>query len=201
MPTLPAGCEVLSPAGAEPAARQPAGRGERLPAQGERQRSAEATEVLVASAAGILDFEEFIDSVAFLSNDERNRLKLAGGEIFDNLIRHAPPLEGGSVVLRCARRPGARPVLAFYFRSPVFADFAACSSCGRTEEGTAPDMEAVGPGGPGGQSRTEAEDEMAPFFDPLIGRWRGIGLRMCRNLSASLLLRSGPRMDRIYIAL
>jgi hypothetical protein len=198
MPTLPAGCEVLSPAGAEPAARQSAGRGERLPAQGERQRSAEATEVLVASAAGILDFEEFIDSVAFLSNDERNRLKLAGGEIFDNLIRHAPPLEGGSVVLRCSRRPGAGVLLAFHFRSPVFADFAACSSCGRTEDPAAPDAEAAIPGG---LARPDAEDEMAPFFDPLIGRWRGIGLRMCRNLSRSLLLRSGPRMDRIYIAL
>ena len=198
MPTLPAGCEVLPPAGAEPAARQPAGRGGRLPAQGERRRQAEATEVLVASAAGILDFEEFIDSVSFLSQDERNRLKLAGGEIFDNLIRHAPPLEGGSVVLRCARRPGTGPLLAFYFRSPVFADFAACSSCGRTEDGTAAGTQAAAHGE---QPRTDAEDEMAPFFDPLIGRWRGIGLRMCRNLSASLLLRSGPRMDRIYIAL
>jgi len=196
MPTLPAGCEVLSPAGIEPADRRPAGRGGELPAQGERRRPAEATEVLVASAAGILDFEEFIDSVAFLSHDERNRLKLAGGEIFDNLVRHAPPLEGGSVVLRCARRHGARPVLAFYFRSPVFADFAACSSCGRTEGWTAAEA-----AGTGDRPRAEAEDEMAPFFDPLIGRWRGIGLRMCRNLSRSLLLRSGPRMDRIYIAL
>lgn len=198
MPTLPAGCEVLSPAGAGPAARQPAGREGRLPAQGERRRQAEATEALVASAAGILDFEEFIDSVAFLSQDERNRLKLAGGEIFDNLIRHAPPLEGGSVVLRCARRPGARPILAFYFRSPAFADFAACSSCGRTEDLATPDAEAAGSDS---LPKAEAEDEMAPFFDPLIGRWRGIGLRMCRNLSSSLLLRSGPRMDRIYIAL
>ena len=185
MPTLPAGCEVPSLAGAEPAVRRPASGEERLPAQGERRRSAEATEALVASAAGILDFEGFIDSVAFLSHDERNRLKLAGGEIFDNLIRHAPPLEGGSVVVRCSKRPGTRPLLAFYFRSPVFADFAACSSCGRTEDRTTPD----------------AEDEMAPFFDPLIGRWRGIGLRMCRNLSRSLLLRSGSRMDRIYITL
>lgn len=198
MAILPAACDVLPPAGPESAMRPSLGHAGRLPVREERRRSAEASDVLVASAAGILDFEEFIDSAAFLSHDERNRLKLAGGEIFDNLIRHAPPLEGGSVAVRCARRPGARPVLAFYFRSPAFADFAASSSCGRTEDGGAPEAEAAGPGD---LAKTEDEDEMAPFFDPLIGRWRGIGLRMCRNLSRSLLLRSGSRMDRIYIAL
>ena len=157
----------------------------------ERLRPAEATDTLIASAAGILDFEEFIDSLPFLSVAERNRLKLSGGEIFDNLIRHAEPLEGGTIIVRCARRPTGL-VLAFYFRSPAFASFAACSSCGKAE----PDLLLAG-----SSASSTGDDEMAPFFDPLIGRWRGIGLRMCRNLSTSLVLRAGPRMDRIYIAL
>lgn len=192
MATVPVGCEALPAqcaASAPEGTSRPAGAA-RPAAPGRRLRAAEATETLIASAAGILDFEEFVDSLAFLSRDERNRFMLAGGEIFDNLIRHAEPLAAGSITVRCARRPHGGLMLAFYFKSPAFADFAACSSCGRTEERSAQAAEADGP-----------EDEMAPFFDPLIGRWRGIGLRMCRNLSTSLLLRSGSQMDRIFIKL
>jgi hypothetical protein len=126
-------------------------------------------------ACGISDFEQFVDGIGFLATDERNRMKLAGGEIFDNLVRHALPLQDATTIVRAARRPSGL-FLAFYFKSASFASYAAGSSC------------------------VKSEDDELPFFDPLIGRWRGIGLRMCRNLSASLVLRAGSRIDRIYIA-
>jgi hypothetical protein len=181
MPSQAAGCDAPSVT-----VRDPSGRSL------ERRRASEATETLVASAAGIFDFEAFIESVPFLSPDERNRFKLAGGEIFDNLIRHAEPLAEGEVIVRCARRADGL-ILAFYFKSPTFGPFAACSSCGRAEPDAALGLDP--------SSLPDSDAEMAPFFDPLIGRWRGIGIRMCKNLSSSLLLRAGPRLDRIFIAL
>lgn len=154
-----------------------------------RIRAGEATRILIAHASGIGDFEDFIDGLSFASREEAMRMKLAGSEIFDNLVRHAAPLEQGSMVVRASRR-GERLYLAFYFKSLSFAAFAATSACGRTEEGTKVR---------GGSACLDQEEESAPFFDPLIGRWRGIGLHMCSFLSSSLLLRSGSCLDRIFI--
>ncbi|MGO8696072.1 MAG: hypothetical protein ACLQMF_20600 [Rectinemataceae bacterium] len=94
--------------------------------RGARGRS-EATLVLRAAPASVLDFEDFVEALGFLGRRERNRLKLAGDEILDNLVRHSAPLEGGGIIVRAARRKD-RIVLNFFFRSPGFATFAA--SCG-----------------------------------------------------------------------
>lgn len=153
-----------------------------------RRRKQESTAILPATAAGIFDFEAFVEALPFLSANEKNKLKLAGGEIFDNLIRHAAPLEGEVAIIRAARR-GARLYLAFYFKSHAFAPYAASSSCGKTEPASLL----------GFDSTAELEYEDAPFFDPLIGRWRGIGIHMCKNLTLSLSLRAGSRLDRIYL--
>lgn len=72
--------------------------------------------------ASVLAYEEFIDGLGFLSSRERNRLKLAGEEILDNLLRHSAPLEGGVIAIRAALRPDG-PALSFYFRSAGFAVF------------------------------------------------------------------------------
>lgn len=95
-----------------------------------RARAAEATVVLPAERAGILVFEDFVDELDFLEPEEARRLRLAGGEIFDNLVRHAAPLEGGAATLRAARR-GGRAQLFFYFKSSRFAAYAA--RCGDHE--------------------------------------------------------------------
>ncbi len=159
-----------------------------------RQREAEATETLVATVAGVLDFEAFVDSLDFLDPQEAMRVKLAGGEIFDNLVRHAAPLSQSVILARCSRRSGKALVLAFYFRSPGFSRFAASALEGRID--ACLDEE----GGISESLGACANDAKAePFFDPLIGRWRGIGLRMCRNLTASFLLRSGSFLDRIFL--
>jgi hypothetical protein len=148
----------------------------------------------VASQAGILDFEVFADSLAFLDPREAMRVKLAGGEIFDNLVRHAAPLARGSILVRCSRRSGNCLVLAFHFKSPGFCRFAATSAEGRTDPEVEPPPEPTEP-----EASCAGEAGTVPFFDPLIGRWRGIGLRMCRNLTASFSLRSGSVLDRIYL--
>jgi len=138
-----------------------------LPARGARR--AESTVVLPASAEACPAFEDFVDSLAFLASRERARLRLAGGEILDNLVRHAAPLERDRLSIRAAKRPGGI-VLAFFFRSPSFASFAARCS------------------------------DPEPLFDPVKRRWRGIGMVMCRNLSSRVRLRPGERLDRIFLS-
>jgi hypothetical protein len=136
-----------------------------------------STRVLEARTAAVMDFEDFVDSLGFLSIAERDRLKLAGGEILDNIVKHASPVAGtspgetGRIVVRAARRGGS-PSLAFYFRSPSFSAFAASSA---------------------------SELATKPLFDPAHRRWRGIGLVMCRNLARRVVFRPGEAMDRIFL--
>jgi anti-sigma regulatory factor (Ser/Thr protein kinase) len=128
----------------------------------------EGTVSLRAEPAAVLDLEDFVDGLDFLSTRERYRLKLAGDEILDNLVHHASPLAGGIIVVRAARRRDG-VMLAFFFRSELFAPFA------------------------------ERGDEPEPLFDPERRRWRGIGLRMCHNLCADIRMRSGKEIDRIFL--
>ena len=128
----------------------------------------EASLELGAEPSSVLELERFVEGLGFLAARERDRMKLAGDEILDNLVKHAAPIEGGRILARAARR-GDGIFLGFYFRSARFADFA--SSCGDPE----------------------------PLFDPEWRRWRGIGLRMCRNLCRGICMRSGGRHDRILL--
>ncbi len=137
-----------------------------------RGRKEEATIRLAPAPEAVPAFESFADGLAFLSPRERSRLKLAGDEILDNIIRHSAPLERRRIAIRAARR-GGKPYLLFFFRSSpgtAFADFAS--------------------GFPGS----------SPLFDPARRRWRGMGLLMCRNLSRSVAVRHGGMMDRIILA-
>lgn len=92
-----------------------------------RKRRVEATIHLPVLRENIFILESFIDSLEFAGPTERSRLKLAGSEIFDNLVKHSSPIEGGLVTIRAARRKGTL-FLIFGFKSPTFADYAArCS--------------------------------------------------------------------------
>ncbi|HUX40619.1 MAG TPA: hypothetical protein VMV83_05570 [Rectinemataceae bacterium] len=133
-----------------------------------RQRNAESTISLAVEREGIFAFEAFLDSIDFASEAERSRLKLAGSEIFDNLVKHASPLAGGMATLRVARRGGIL-YLIFGFKSPTFGDYA-----------------------------TRCYD-YEPIFDHRARRWRGMGLRMTRNLSSDLRFRAGSMLDRVII--
>jgi hypothetical protein len=138
-----------------------------------RVRRAEATVALAADAASILDYERFVDGLPFLAAGEKCRLKVAGGEIFDNIVKHAAPVRGGRLIARAAHRAGSRYILlGFYFSSKSFDSIA---------------VEAA------------KMDEAKPVFDPARRRWRGIGLVMCRNLARRVSFRPGETMDRIYL--
>lgn len=62
------------------------------------------------------------------------------------------------------------PILSFYFKSGNFSNFAA--------------------------HEKEAEKR---YFDGEMGRYRGLGLAMCRNLSRSMRFRPGIFVDSIVI--
>jgi hypothetical protein len=137
-----------------------------------RRRVNEASIRLAPVPESVPAFEEFADGLSFLSERERARLKLAGDEILDNIIRHAAPLERRRIFIRAARR-GAAPCLLFFFRSSsaeAFAEFAA------------------------------AYPDTAPLFDQARRRWRGMGLLMCRSLAERMAVRHGERMDRIFLS-
>jgi len=91
---------------------------------GRRDRRASADIKLEADPLSVFDFERFVDSLSFLENRTRMRVKLAGEEILDNIIRHAPPIDGRGIAIRVASR-GDATFLGFYFRSSSFANFAA----------------------------------------------------------------------------
>ena len=133
-----------------------------------RRRAAESTLRIEADRAGAFAFEAFIDGLRFVHPSEHARLKLTGGEILDNLIRHSSPLADGCALVRVARRSSGL-YLSFFFRSPSFAAY----------------------------SRRIHDHE--PIFDHDARRWHGMGLRMCRNLSASLTFRAGSLRDRVII--
>ena len=152
--------------------------------QDRRSRRNERSVDLEARPFSILGFEDFVDSLDFLRTGERNRLKLAGGEILDNIVKHAPPPDSGRIRIRASRR-GDSILLGFYFRSPVFAAFAAGFAGGSAPDGSA------GPGGSSGSAE--------PLYDPAHRRWRGIGLLMCRNLARRVVFRPGELADRIFL--
>jgi hypothetical protein len=137
-----------------------------------RRRGAEATIRLAPVPESVSAFEDFADGLDFLSERERDRVKLAGGEILDNIVRHSAPLERRRIALRAARRGGS-PYLLFFFRSSSAQSFA--------------DFAAAYPGS-------------APLYDPARRRWRGMGLLMCRNLARKVTVRHGELMDRIVLA-
>jgi hypothetical protein len=139
-----------------------------------RDRPARGNErdlVLEARPSAVFDFEDFAESLDFLPPLERGRLKVAGSEILDNIVKHASPLEGGALRVRAALR-GPAVLLSFYFRSPNFAAFAEGDWAAAASE---------------------------PLFDPAHRRWRGIGLVMCRNLARKVCFRPGSSLDRIFL--
>jgi anti-sigma regulatory factor (Ser/Thr protein kinase) len=90
----------------------------------QRHRAEEARIRILVERSGIFAFERFIARLPFVKPTELNRIKLAGDEIFDNLLRHAAPLMGGTATVRVARR-GRDLYLQFFFKSSSFAAYAA----------------------------------------------------------------------------
>ncbi len=68
-------------------------------------------------------FEDWLDRAAVPDSRLRDRIRLAGLEILDNLIRHSGPLEGNVIRATLSFRAGGAR-LAFSFRSERFRAFA-----------------------------------------------------------------------------
>jgi len=116
-------------------------------------------------------YDGFIRSLHFLTEREACALIVAGDEVLDNLRTHGEIGREGVIVLVRKRPVGL--TLAFFVEShQAFAAFAESLE----REGVAP-----------------------PRFDALEGRWRGLGLSMCRNLARSLCYRPGAFIDRIFL--
>jgi hypothetical protein len=81
---------------------------------------------LAARPSSVLGFESFADGLDFLSRAERYRVKIAGGEIIDNIIKHASPVLGFRLRARVRKARGTI-ALSFFFRAPGFAAFCAGS--------------------------------------------------------------------------
>ena len=134
----------------------------------EGRRGSEGRIILEVKPGSVLTFEDFVDGLPFLSTRARDRIKLAGDEILDNILRHASPENSHGIHVRVARRVRST-ILAFHFRAPLFAAFAA------------------------------SYGDFEPLFDPAHRRWRGLGLVMCHNLARKVSFRSGEMVDRIFL--
>ena len=78
-------------------------------------------------------------------------------------------LTEGSRVALRASKRPDGPLLSFYFQSRCFGSF---SSNWRDAQ---------------------------PLFDSASGRWRGIGMIMCKNLTLSMRFRHGDLADRVFL--
>jgi hypothetical protein len=116
--------------------------------------------------------EAFIGSIRFLEPEERNRLLIVATEILDNILAHSKPRPFSRVTARVRKGNDSGLSLVFWFRSPDFAAFAA-----------------------------RAGGAVRPYYDPRSNRYRGLGLTMCRNLTRSIRLRHGGRVDSIIVRL
>lgn len=73
--------------------------------------------------AAVPDFEDWLEAAEFSDTRLRDRVRLAGLEILDNLIRHSSPLEGRVIRVSLRISTGSAR-LVFSFRSEKFRSFA-----------------------------------------------------------------------------
>ncbi len=127
--------------------------------------------VLPADPEAVPAFEDWLDTIPPTRPSLGNRIRLAGGEILDNIVRHSRPA-GGLIRVRL-RASGDSARLSFSFRSESFRDFVRNGPDARN----------------GSIARTA--------YDPGSRRWRGLGLVMIARLTDDVRYRSGWPKDRI----
>ncbi|HPE35801.1 MAG TPA: hypothetical protein PK625_01525, partial [Spirochaetales bacterium] len=119
----------------------------------------------------VLRYEDFIRTVRFLSEREKNVVIVAGEEVVDNLLTHGEVGRHGIKVTVRKRASGI--TLALYVQSHrIFARFSAC---------------------------LDLSPPPGPRYNSELKRWHGLGLTMSRNLARSVCYRPGEQMDRVYL--
>ena len=116
-------------------------------------------------------YDSFIRSVPFLNSRQASALIVSGDEILDNLLTHGEIGQRGVVVL--VRKRHSTLTLGFFVESHrEFTEFVSC---------------------------LERSLHYEPRFDAVSGRWRGLGLSMCRNIASSIYYRPGRQVDRVLL--
>jgi len=117
--------------------------------------------------------EEFMARCEFLDPNERQRATLVSAEFFDNIAVHNRRLRFDAVPdgVDVSVSKKKRVTIRLRYRTANFAEI------------------------------IRANRTVHPHFDVESGRYRGLGLRMCRNLSLSIRFRQGLFKSTIIIIL
>lgn len=123
--------------------------------------------------ANLAALEAFIAQCGFLDDAERRRATLVASEFFDNIVIHSRGPRGGVSRSRVdlSISKGSRVRIGLRYRTSNFAEL------------------------------IRANRTVFPHFDEASLRYRGLGLRMCRNLSSSVRFRRGLLKSSIIIIL
>lgn len=128
---------------------------------------------LVPDPANLSVLEKFIARCEFLDPNERQRATLVTAEFFDNIAVHSRRFrfETGSAGVAVTVSKMKRVTIRIRYRTANFAEI------------------------------IRANRTVHPHFDAGSCRYRGLGLRMCRNLSLSIRFRQGLFKSSIIIIL
>jgi hypothetical protein len=130
---------------------------------------------LVPQTSNLIALETFIGGCSFLSENQRLRCLLVATEYFDNIVRYGRSRFSNPVVVEVHSCSGSvrdnRPVLRLRYATSDFSGMV--GAVGTTK----------------------------PYFDPGSGRYRGLGLRMCANLSSGIRYKKGLLRSSVIIIL
>jgi len=123
--------------------------------------------------ANLCALEAFMARCDFLGETERLRATLVVSELFDNIVMHSRSRRGGTVRSGVLISVSKDKLVRVLLRYRT-GNFAEIIRANRT---------------------------VLPHFDTGSRRYRGLGLRMCRNLSSSIRFRRGLLNSSIIIIL
>ncbi len=115
--------------------------------------------------------EDFIAGASFLEPGERNRALIVSTEMFENIVMHSASLGFLRAFVDVRISKTNKVELFFRYRTINFLNI------------------------------IRADGHTSPHYDPSSRRYRGLGLRMCHNLSRSITYRKGLLKSTIIIIL
>ncbi|HOC29377.1 MAG TPA: hypothetical protein PKH40_06840 [Treponemataceae bacterium] len=115
--------------------------------------------------------EDFIAGTSFLETTECNKALLISTEIFENIIMHSAGFRFLRVYVDIGISRNDFITLVFRYRTRNFRNI------------------------------IRADGHTMPHYDHFSKRYRGLGLRMCRNLSSSITYKMGLLKSSIIIIL
>ncbi len=130
--------------------------------------------VLRAEYAELSRLESFVDDFGILCDETRRRVKISAAELFDNIVAHGLHVRPPHVFLRLSAGREIRIILMY--RATNFKEL----------------IDALKP-----TVGVSNNGHKAIRYDAASGRYRGLGLVMCRCLCERLEARAGLIANRI----